>query len=115
MAQSERERAIAIKEAHNIAASKTYFKVRTTIVHPQPHRIFDAAFSRGWDAATVPLLAQIAQLEAQLAEARKDAERFQFAADPQSDGFAVCEWIDGDWIPINTEDLDAAIAQEQKL
>ena len=43
-----------------------------------------------------------------------DAKRYRFAADPQSDGYAVCEWIDGDWIPINSEDLDAAIAAQKE-
>lgn len=56
----------------------------------------------------------IAELERELEEARKDAERYRFAANPQSDGYAVCEWYDGDWFPISTEDLDAAIKEQTK-
>lgn len=58
---NDRERNQAIKEAHNIAASEAYFEVRAAVVNPQPHTIFDAGFSRGWDAGRAAIEAHEAR------------------------------------------------------
>jgi hypothetical protein len=55
--------------------------------------------------------------QAQPAQEAKDAARYRFAQ--ASDGFAVCRWDDragpegdGEYIPIDDEDVDAAMAKE---
>ncbi len=49
--------------------------------------------------AELPASQQAAQAVPE--DVRKDAERYQFAMDPENDEFAVCRWFEGDWWPID--------------
>ena len=74
-----------------------------------------ANFARGLEREVTALTAANADLTAQLAEARRDAERYQWLADnrfhhmahPNGDGWGISDLIYGD-------DLDAAIDAAMK-
>ena len=94
---SDHERNQAIKEGARNAADAAYFNERPHLADDNGIRVFDAGFDRGWDAACAERDARIAELEKdcdrferywneamathkniaelerQLAEARKDA------------------------------------------
>ena len=128
---TDHERNYAIKEAQCIAASEAYFEVRAKACYPQPHTVFDAGFSRGWDAACAERDARIAELTREMEEARskaaeleRDAIRFRFANDSQEE-FAICYWHEdedgGDWwcygprgcaIELLDAAIDAAIKEQ---
>ena len=96
-----REQDLAIREAAQNAASHEYFGARSRDFDTErSRRVFESGFVRGYDAATAPLLARIAELESELtrplsgegstllaeraqllaenAELRKDAERYRW-------------------------------------
>ena len=64
--------------------------------------------------ATAPLLAQIAALEVQLAEARKDAERYRWLKNECNDKGTTGTYIARELFGFEwNRAIDAAIAQEQ--
>ena len=65
-------------------------------------------------AATAPLLAQIAALDVQLAEARKDAERYRWLKNGCNDKGTTATHIAKDLFGFEwNRSIDAAMAQEQ--
>lgn len=63
----------------------------------------DIQFARSIEsAACAERDARIAELERQLAEASKDAERYRYVMDWSVRDFAVCMREDNDWFPCNT-------------
>lgn len=102
---TDRERNQAIKEGHRNAAEKAYFNERPHLADDNGIRCFDAGFDRGWDAACAERDARIAEMERELEEARKDAERYEFIA-------STCEVTFMGRAIESTEDLDAAIKEQ---
>ena len=62
-----REQDLAIREAAQNASSRDYFGARSRDFDTErSRRVFESGFFRGYDAATAPLLARIAELESEL-------------------------------------------------
>lgn len=75
---TDHERDQAIKEGHRNAAAEAYLEPRKAF-RMQRAQLFAAGFDRGYDAATAPLLAKIAELEAKLAQRVPDYSAFESA------------------------------------
>lgn len=46
---SDNEREIALREAHEIASEEEFFEARPKLDTVENRRIFDQAFTRGWE------------------------------------------------------------------
>lgn len=76
---TDHERDQAIKEGHRIQSADAYFEARPHISGDQrAERVFCDGFDRGWDAATAPLLAKIAELEAKIAQQAEAQEPVEY-------------------------------------
>ena len=93
-----REQDLAIREGAFIASSRDYFGARSRDFDTErSRRVFESGFVRGYDAAAAPLLARIAELEAQQAaqpvrdSLHDDIQSVLFEVE-QAIGNGACPW-----------------------